>query len=145
MSQEFNVEINEDEPLTIMARIATDDDDATGAATGADGEGYFLRVADIDSLTCKVFDLDGEDPDTPIATLSLVVADVIFDTPKDTSTNVIWTIDEYGYNFKHKISHEYFPIGDRRYRAEYVAILSNPSADPIRWSAEGMAKAIRSS
>ena len=137
MSFEVNVEIHEDEPLVIMARLATDDDSASGAATGRDGEGYFLQQADFDSISCSIFDKDSSTPGTASDTASLTIADVIFDTPKDTSTNVLWTNDEYGYNFKHKLSHTYFPNGLRKYRIEYVAILSNADADPIRWSAEG--------
>lgn len=79
----------------------------------ADGE-YLTRAA-TSSLTCKVFDLDGETPDTAVATPSLVIADTIFDTLQIDSR---WAKDGTGFNFSAGLAGTCFPSGGHTYQVE---------------------------
>lgn len=139
MANEFEVEWNEDATATVLARITARD--GSGAATGKDGEGNWLEQADISAITCKVFDLDGETPDTPIAEPTVTISSVVLDTP--VTSNAIWTKDVYGYNFLHDLANTNFPTGNHKYRVEYTVTLTGGAV--FHASFEGRAKPIRSS
>lgn|SRR3990167_4032548 len=115
----FYVEWNEDGSATVLGRLTARN--GTGTATGVDGEGNFIEQADVSTITCKVFDLDG-DPDTATSTPTVTISDAILDTP--VTTNVIWTKDAYGYNFIHDLDSTLFPTGDHRYEVEYKITLT---------------------
>lgn len=139
MATEFEVDWNEDSHATVLARITARD--GTGAATSIDGEGNFLKQADISSITCKVFDLDGDTPDTAIFTPTVTISSAVLDTP--VTTNVIWTKDVTGYNFQHDLANTNFPIGGRRYRVEYAVTLTGGTVFHAAFT--GIAKPIRTS
>ena len=97
--------------VTLLARIV-------GAA------GANIIRADIGSIRYSVYLLDDQDADarTPVTghtDASLTVADVVFDSLQ---TDVLWTADSLGYNFRHVLdvsSDAAFAIAGRRYLVEY--------------------------
>lgn len=111
----FAVNWKEDSTPDILGRVTARN--ATGLATGINGEGKFLKIADIDNITAQFYNLtsdpDGESP-TP---LTLVVADVILDTPD--ATEEVWKLDDVGYNFIHTPAASLFATGGSIYRIEY--------------------------
>lgn len=96
---------------TLLARIV-------GAAGAA------IVQADINSIRYSVYLLDDEDADsrTPVAGHSdaaLTVADVVFNSLQ---TDVRWTVDGTGYNFRHALdvsAHPAFAVAGRRCLVEY--------------------------
>lgn len=120
MSVPFNVMWDEDGDATVLGRITARN--GTGAATGVDGEGNWLKIADVSTITCKVFDLRSATPSTPITTPTVTVATAVLDTP--VTTNVLWTKDSTGYNFLHDLAASNFPTGEHWYRVEYKVTLS---------------------
>jgi len=134
MPTPFAVSFHEDGDSTILGRITARN--GTGSATGIDGEGNFLKQADISSIVRKTFDLEG-DVTAPVET-TLTVSTVVLDTV--ITTNTIWTLDTTGYNFIDDVAASLFPTGGRRYRIEYIVTLSGGAvfhgvyegiADPI--------------
>jgi hypothetical protein len=111
----FDVVFNEDGSATALGRITARD--GSGAATGLDGEGNFLQVADVSTITCNVYDLDSDTPDTAIITPTVTVATSVLDTVA--TTNVLWTKDSIGYNFIHDLPITAFPTGGNMYLVEY--------------------------
>ena len=112
---DFTGIVREDGSATILGRLVARD--GTGAATGVNGEGNFLKVADISTITCAIFDLDSSTPETSISAPDVTVATDVLDTP--VTTNVLWTKDTTGYNFLHDLASTSFPIGGRNYVVEY--------------------------
>lgn len=96
----------EGQNVTFVARMLT--------AAGA----MFVQ-ADITSVTCKVFDLTSNTPDTAATTLSPAVSSVFFNTAQ---TDGYWGLDNTGYNFRHTVTGSAFPKGGRRYRVEYEVV-----------------------
>lgn len=94
----------EDGGLSLMARVV-----GNNAAN--------IVQSDITSITCSVFDLDSATPDTAIATPTITVANVVYDTLQ---TDNRWTKDSTGYNFRYDALASQVPTGDRRYRWEFV-------------------------
>ena len=138
----FAVIWSEDATATCLGRLTARN--GTGAATGRAGEGKFLKQADISAITCKVFDLDSATPDTAVATPAVTISSAILDAPD--TTDVIWTVDSWGYNFIHDIANTVFTEGNRRYRVEYTVTLSAGLGSAVFHGAyEGQARAIRSS
>jgi len=134
----FPVNWNEDGDATCLGRVTARN--GTGAATGVDGEGNFIKQADVSAIERKIFDLDGSTPDTPVTT-NPTISTVILDTP--VTTNVLWTKDSTGFNFLDDIAGSNFPVGENRYRIEYKFTLTGGaifhgvyegSAEPIRGS-----------
>lgn len=140
--QPFAIRINEDSSLTLLGRIASRN--GTGAATGKAGEGKFLKQADISTITCKVFDLDGATPDTAVATPTVTLSSAVLDTP--VTTDVDWTYDSYGYNFVHEIANTVFTEPNRHYLIEYkVTLVAGLGSLVFHGVYEGTTEPIRSS
>lgn len=135
----YNVEWREDGDCTILARVTARD--GSGAATGVSGEGNWLEPADVSSITCKVFDLNGETPDTPSTAPTVTVGDAILDPPITAET--LWTQDATGYNFLHDLAASNFPLGDHRYLVEYKFTLTGGAV--FHLVLDGVAKPVRGS
>ena len=131
----------EDGSALALGRLAAPD--GTGAWTGEIGEGNWLKQSDfaVGGLTFKLFDLDGTDPDTEVASGTLTPAAVILDTPD--TTNHLWTRDEIGYNFKHLLPPTYFPEPHHRIELEYRGETTGSSVFHAIY--EGKTRPIRSS
>ncbi len=114
-AQDFSGIVREDGSATILGRLVARD--GTGAATGVRGEGDFIKQADLSTITCSVFDLDGGSPEVAISTPTVTIADDVLDVP--VTSNAIWTKDGTGYNFLHDLPVATFPTGDNKYRVEY--------------------------
>lgn len=86
--------------------------------------GVNILQADINTIKYTVYLLDDQNPDSRTAVaehanVTLVVADVIFNTLQ---TDAIWTVDATGYNFRHILDvsdHQAFTVAGRRYLVEY--------------------------
>ena len=146
----FHVSWPEDGTPTCLGRITARN--ANGDATGKAGEGKWLQQGDISSITYNAYDLDGDDPDTPISgyeDVAVTVATAVLDTP--VATDEIWTADGKtedgdtitGYNFVHDLPAAIFAIGGRRYRIEYTINLSGGGV--CHGSFVGPARPIKSS
>lgn len=132
----FDVIWREDGDATVLGRITARN--GTGAATGVAGEGNFLKVADISTITCKIFAGDSTTAATePTVTVSTEVLDTVV------TTDVLWTKDTIGYNFLHDLAAINFPTGDETYRVEYTATLTGGAV--FHGSYKGSARPIRSS
>lgn len=136
---DFQVEWNEDGSATVLGRITARN--GTGAATGVSGEGKWIKIADVSSITCKVFDLDSATPNTPIATPTVTVSASVIDTPVTSSE--IWTQDSVGYNFLHDLASSNFPDGSHVYTVEYEVTLTGGTKFHGTYS--GLARPIRGS
>jgi hypothetical protein len=135
----YKVEWNEDGDCTVLARVVARN--GSGAATGVDGEGNWIEVADLTSITCKVFDLSSSTPDTPITTPTVTIADAIKDPPVTSAT--LWTEDDTGYNFLHDLAASNFPTGDHRYLVEYTFTLTGGGV--FHLVLDGVARSVRGS
>lgn len=93
-------EANEDKPFSVLARPCS------LSGTGSEyvqGEGPAIKVADVASIACKVYDI-GTDRDAATGTEvtpapSLTSANV-FDTPRTAG----WQSDTHGYTFRHDVA-----------------------------------------
>ncbi len=115
----FQVNWKEDSDATVLGRITARN--GTGTVTGVRGEGNWLKQADVESITWKMFDLNSDTPDTEISSGTLTVSDVVLDTP--VSANTIWTKDSVGYNFIHDVAAANFLTGNHNYSLEYTVTL----------------------
>lgn len=101
-TDELVLSVFEDTGAVIMARVY-------GNA------GTAITQASLSSIVCKVYDLTNGD--TLIATRTLVIASVVFDTLQTSDPR--WTEDDTGYNFLDVVEATNFPEGGRTYRLEY--------------------------
>lgn len=136
---DFQVDWNEDGSATVLGRLTARN--GTGSATGVSGEGNWVKIADVSTIVCKVFDLDSATPDTPILTPAVTVASAVIDTP--VTSDVIWTKDAVGYNFLHDLPPTAFPIGGRAYSVEYEVTLTG--GGKFHGTYSGIARPIRGS
>lgn len=135
----FQVVWNEDGSATALGRVTARS--GSGTATGVNGEGNWAQQADLSTITCSVFDLDGVTPDTAITTPTVTIATSILDTV--VTTNVIWTKDTTGYNFIHDLGAANFPTGGHCYLVEYKFTYADGT---IGWGKyKGEAKPVRTS
>ena len=111
----IKVVFSEDGSATALARVTARD--ATGAYTNVSGEGNWLKVADLSTITCAVYDLDSATPTTATVSPTVTVATAIQDTP--VTDGKIWDVDEIGYNFIHDLASTVFSAGGHLYRIEY--------------------------
>jgi hypothetical protein len=96
---------------TLMARIV-------GAA------GVNIARSDVVAVRYTVFLLDDQDPDARTAITghedaALAVSGAIFDSLQ---IDPMWTVDAFGYNFRHVLdvsTHQAFAVAGRRYLVEY--------------------------
>lgn len=116
-------ECNEDGPYSALARVTS------LSGTGSEhvqGEGPVIKVADVSSITCKVFDL-GTDRDaatgvevTPAPTLTSAN---VFDTLRTAGWDV--PNDLVGYNFRHDVGAAYVADPDEWRLVEYKITLTD--------------------
>jgi hypothetical protein len=100
---------------------------ATLLARVVGGNGQPVVQADIASASYTAYLLDDRDADSRTAVtghtaVSLVVADVIFDTLQ---TDALWTVDDVGYNFRHVLdvsANPAFATAGRRFLVEFKLI-----------------------
>ncbi len=128
----------EDGSATALARVCARD--ATGAATTIDGEGNFVKQADLSTITCKVFDRSSSlgTPDTAIASPTVTVSSAILNTP--TTDNVIWDMDDIGYNFVYDLAGTCFPTANHKYLVEFAFVTTGGSTWVIAY--EGIASPV---
>lgn len=93
------ITIIEDSPVTLRDRLV-------------DTDGTSVVQADVSSIAYAV--RDTTDPSTVVASGSLTVASVIYDTLQTTG----WTYDATGYNFAATLAGICFPSGEKVYRVE---------------------------
>lgn len=108
----YQVRWQEDGTAFIKARVAAPD--GTGSSTGVPGEGYFLKQADLSTITCLVYDVTGS---ASVATPTVTISSAILDTPL--TTQALWKKGTPGYNFQHTLAASNFPTGGSTYRVEY--------------------------
>jgi len=92
----------EGQAVTHMARI-----------TGNDAVN--ITQASLSSIQLRVTD----DDDNVIATRTLVIATVVFDTPQKEADDARWTLDTVGFNFLNQTLMTDLPDGDKLYKFEY--------------------------
>lgn len=76
--------------------------------------GALLDPANVNDIAYEVIDTV---TDEVVESDDLVTATVLFDTLQ---TDGRWTLDSIGYNFRHLMDGDAFPVGGRRYRVEYT-------------------------
>lgn len=115
MSTTFGI-VNEDGSFSVLGRVCSLD--GTGVEV-VRGEGNCLKQADVNSITCKVFDL-GTDPDnltgTPVPPDPTVL---VSSAIRDSLQRVGWKEDLWGWNFRHDVDPSYVPTGGNWYLIEY--------------------------
>lgn len=80
----------------------------------------YITQAAVSSIDCIIRDeTTGSD-----STISLTVADVIFDTLQTSSIPGIWPYGAPGYNFRHAIPETYFPSADRDYSIQHKIVMA---------------------
>lgn len=96
----------EDQGVQLLARVMSADN-------------TIIQQSEVTSITCKVFNLDTTTPGTAVATPSVTVASVIFNSLQEAAGTGRWDYDTTGYNFKHQLPATAFATGNARYRIEY--------------------------
>lgn len=117
MSMPFAVNFPEDATVEILGRVTARN--GSGSATGQDGEGKFLQQADVSSIEAKVYNRSNNNSLNDLG--SLTVGNVILDTVDESGE--VWTLDDIGYNFRHKIGTNVFTAGGSKYVIEYKITL----------------------
>lgn len=125
---------NEDGDATLLARVTARN--GSGAATGVNGEGNYLQIADVSTITCDVYDRSSSTPDTAINSPTVTVASAILNTV--VTANTIWTDTAAGYNFIFDLDSTNFPTGGHNYLVECYFTLAGGAKFPVRF--EGVAK-----
>lgn len=133
----ITVKWQEDGSALAMARACAKD--ATGAATGISGEGYWLKQADVSSIAGYVYDINSTTPDTPTATLTVTVSSAILNTPD--ATGILWDLDDVGYNFTYNIAGTNFPTGGHQYEVKFAFTLTG--GDTFNLTYSGIAVPVR--
>ncbi len=113
MSNIINGYADEDGGATLYGRVTARD----GTGTSVTGEGKCLKQADLSTITFAVYDLS-DSTHTAVATGSLPITDVIFDTLKTVSDDPAWRGDSTGFNFRYDAPATWFPNGNRQYQVE---------------------------
>lgn len=128
----YTFRFNEDGTAIVKARVSADD--GTGKSTGVPGEGYFLKQADLSTITCLVYDVTGS---ASVATPTVTISSAVLDTPLTTAAK--WRKGGPGYNFVHTLAGTNFPTGGSTYRVEYKFTLTGGT---VYWlKLEGVADA----
>jgi hypothetical protein len=79
--------------------------------------GTAVTQASLTSITYKIFDTLSDTPTSAVASGTLTISDVIFDTLQ---TDARWTKDNTGYNFLHTIGAGVLTKENTVYRIEYL-------------------------
>jgi len=107
---------------------------------GADGA--LITQATVSSITYATFDMSNGAAAGPTGTP--VVASTIFDTIQGANlSDVRWTADNIGFNFRYVLPAATFPVGQHRYRIEFK--LTMASGDILWIPYEAVAKAMLTS
>ncbi len=123
------------QPATFQARLVHQ----IGSGTLIAEEGKALQQANIDSITCDVYDLDGATPDVAISSPAVTVSVAVSNTLVD---DEIWTDDKIGRNFLHTVSGTVF-ANPNLYRVVYTATLSVAlSSEKLIWVFNHQAQAV---
>ena len=126
----FYARMSKNSTLTVLGRMTARD--GTGAYTGVRGEGNWLTQSDVASITCSVYDTDGDGgTTTPVATPTVTLGTSII-VPD--ATGHIWTKDAVGYNFIHDIANTAFANSNHRYSVVYIVTLNNGAVFTGTWS-----------
>ena len=114
-------------PTDITRQTIWEDGDVTEMArfevAGSNG-----TQSDVSTITRNIFDESSSTPRTAIASDSLTVSSVVFDTLQ---TDDRWSEDSTGYNFRDRIAGSNFATGEHTYRVEYAFVGANNEAFPI--------------
>jgi hypothetical protein len=113
--------VNEDEPITLLARFIT-------------GDKYSVLEAAIASIQVRAINIGT----STTYTLPADLDDVWFDTLQ---TDARWEVDSYGYNFKLEINQPTFlPDGGEKWRYE-VSVYLDAGGAPLRkaWEIRALA------
>ncbi len=115
--------VNEAGDYTVLARITALD--GTGTQVLPE-EGYCLTQADIDTISCKVFDLGTNKNDPTGVEVTPAPSITAVDNILDTLATNGWPVseDQAGYNFKHTLGPEYAPEAEHWYLIEYKITLT---------------------
>lgn len=105
----------EDGTATTIARLAGPG--GTGEATGNPGEGYWVKQADVSSITYASFN-ETTGSSTAVSSGTVTLAGAILDTPVK-GLSPLWNRDTFGYNFVHSLPPACFPTGGNVFRVEY--------------------------
>lgn len=100
--------VNEASSFSLMYRVYVD--------------GVAMVQSDVSTIEYAVVNEGTKEVITALT--SLVVADVVYDTLQ---TDVRWTKDNVGYNFKHDVGHTITTDPDISYRLEYKVTLASGS------------------
>lgn len=134
MSKHIPIKVHwpEDGSASVLGRVTARN--GSGAFTGKAGEGNFAQIADIVTITAKVLEQDEFGAFTEITPAPIVtIAAAILDVPGDTTTNVLWTIDELGYNFIFDLDAIYFPTKGKIIRVEFKFTFNAANNNAIGW------------
>lgn len=90
--------------------------------------GTAITQADIDSITCKVYDL--ADTASAVDEPTVTVSNAVFDALQTSDPR--WTEDDTGYNFLFVVPATAFPEGGKEYRVEFK--FSPASGEPFHYA-----------
>lgn len=108
----------------IRCRMAAPD--GTGAVTGVDGEGKWLKIADFTgSITRNIYNLSAAAPTTVVETATVTVATAIQDSPVTSTAD--WDVDSTGWNFKDTIEADVMTSRGGQYRVVYSGTVTGDS------------------
>jgi hypothetical protein len=129
-------EVNEDGPFSALNRVCSLNGSGDEQATG---EGPVIQVADVDTITCKVFDI-GTDRDattgTEVTPAPTLTSANVFDTLRTSG----WEQDDYGYNFRHDVAASYLADPGEWRLIEYKITLTGGEVSWIEWRVKTKAK-----
>lgn len=107
----------EDGSATVYGRLMSRD----GSGEAIAGEGKCLTKIDISSITFSVFDSSAP---TPAVNTGIVDKNAsVFDTLQTTLDDPAWKFRK-GFNFRHDLGPENFPVGGKVYVVEYRIVTS---------------------
>jgi hypothetical protein len=129
----------EDGSCTVYGRITARD----GTGTSITGEGKALVQADLSSATYAIFDRSSTTPETPIATGTLTIGSVVFNTLQTSTDDPVWDVDTTGFNLRADFAASLFPSGGVLYRIE-IKLTTTGSA--VGWAVfEGLSNPVYTS
>ena len=105
----------EDCSATVYGRLMARD----GSGTAIVGQGKCLKRADISSIMFKVYEETSSGTDDLINSGTVNLTTSVFDTLQTSDNDPVWT-SKQGFNFRHDLGPENFPLGDRIYTVEYT-------------------------